>query len=103
MEKSFQLEIVRLSPKVTLKWVGAELSDHDFGVPEGGTRKNRPAYSLNETFGVEVGISSFLELSRNWRTIINIDVERLDKEIIDSPIVNEKWIIKGFTAVNFVF
>ena len=103
MEKSFHLEIVRLSPKVTLKWLSAELSEHDFGVPEGGTRKNRSPYHLNDTLSIEVGISSFIELSRNWRAIINIDVERLDKKIIDSPIVNEKWVTKGFTALNYVF
>lgn len=103
VKKSFQWGITRLSPKIALNWLSSELANHDFGVPNDKARANRPACRLDDTFSIEVGIGSFIELSRNWRAVINIDVEFLDDETMDSPIVSGQHVTKGFAALNYVF
>jgi outer membrane protein len=103
LEETLPLGFLRITPGVGLKWLGKSLSNHDFGVPVGKARADRPAYRLGETFGIETGLGTFVEISRAWRLILNIGIEFLDGDIEASPIVGEGYVIQGFTALNYVF
>ena len=101
--KSFQFGIARLTPEISVNWLSSRLSDYDFGVPQSKATVGRPAYELNDTFSVEPGVGTFIELSRDWRVVLNMSVEFLEKEITDSPIVSDDYVFKGFAALNYVF
>jgi outer membrane protein len=103
VDKSFQYGIARLTPEIAVNWLSSELSDYDFGVPTDKATVDRPAYEVDDTFSIEAGAGTFIELSRDWRIVFNMSVEFLEDEVTDSPIVDDDYVIKGFAALNYVF
>jgi len=102
IEETFPLGILRITPGVTLKWLGESLSNHDFGVPDDKVMRDRPAYDLDDTIAAAIGLASFIEVSRNWRLILNVGYEFLDGDVTESPIVGEKRVTRAFLALNYV-
>jgi outer membrane protein len=103
IHKSFQMGVFSFSPQIGLNWLSSELANYDFGVPSSKATPNRPAYRLDSVINVEGGIGMFVEITRDWLVILNTSVEFFDKDIIDSPIVSEEYIIKGLAVINYVF
>lgn len=90
-------------PQIAYNWLGSEMSNHDFGVPSTAATAERPAYRLGSTSSVELGLGLFVELSREWRIIVNIAGERLDDDVKASPIVDDDVVLKGLAIVSYVF
>lgn len=103
VSKGFQAGIFRLVPQLSVTWLSEELGNHDFGVPASATVPGRPAYAPGDTVGYEAGFGSFIELSEDWRIVLNVAAEFLDDDVTASPIVAEDRVIKGFAAVTYVF
>ena len=103
IDKSFQLGAVRFSPELGVNWLAQNLADYDFGIPQGKSTPERPAYRLGSVFTVDVGVGMLYEITTEWLLVMNVAVEFFDDEITDSPIVDEDYVIKGFFAVNYVF
>jgi outer membrane protein len=103
LEKSWQLGLVRLTPRVAVSWQSADLADHDFGVAPEQATPERPIYRVDDTFTVEAGVGSLIEVTRDWLIVLELAVERFDDEVTGSPIVTEQHVIKGFFALNYVF
>ena len=90
-------------PQMAFNWLGSDMSNHDFGVPDAAATLARPAYRLGSTTSVEAGIGVFVELTENWRIIVNVAGERLDDDVTASPIVDDDVVIKGLAIVTYVF
>jgi len=90
-------------PQIAFNWLGSDMSNHDFGVPEAAAKPERPAYRLGSTTSVEAGLGVFVELTENWRVIVNVAGERLDDDVTASPIVDDDLLIKGLAIVTYVF
>ena len=103
VDKSFQIGVFRFAPQVAMNWLSAELSMHDFGVPIEKETPERQAYRIDDTLSLEAGLSLFVEITRNWLVVSSIGVEFLDDEVTDSPIVEDDHVVKGFTAINYLF
>ena len=100
--RSFQWGIARFSPEVALNWTSGALADHDFGVPASAAAPGRPAYDVGDVLSVEVGVGSFIELTREWCVLFNASVEFLPSEVTNSPIVDTDHVVKGFFALTYV-
>jgi outer membrane protein len=103
LDKSFQFGVFRFSPEVAINWTGSSLSNHDFGVSESESTPLRPTYTLDDTVSYEVGVSLFIEITRDWLVFMNVAAEALGDDVTSSPIVGEDHVIKGFAAINYVF
>lgn len=90
-------------PQIAYNWFSREMSNHDFGVPQSAISPRRPAYRLGSTTSIEAGLGVFIELSEEWRIIVNVAGERLDDDVTASPIVDDDVVIKGFAIVSYVF
>lgn len=90
-------------PQIAYNWLSSEMSNHDFGVPPNAALPQRPAYRLGSTTSVEAGLGVFIELSEEWRIIVNVAGERLDDDVTASPIVDDDVVIKGLAIVSYVF
>lgn len=101
--KSFQFGWLRISPQLQVNWLDGELANHDFGVAPDNAIPGRPAYDVGSVTSYEVGVGSFIELTEDWRIILNVSAEKLPGEISDSPIVSDDMLIKGFAAVTYIF
>lgn len=103
LEKSFQYSVFRISPSIGLNWTSSEIANYDFGVPEDKATSERSAYDLDDTFSIEAGLGTFIDIGRNWMMVMNVTYEFLDEEVTDSPIVTDDYVIKGFGAITYVF
>ena len=90
-------------PQVAFNWFGSEMSNHDFGVPLAAAAPGRPAYRLGSTTSYELGLGVFVELSEAWRIVVNIAGERLDGDVVASPIVDDDTVYKGVAVISYVF
>ena len=94
VSKGFQAGWLRIAPQLQLDWLSADLTNYDFGVP---------TYEPGNSTGYEAGVSSFIELTEDWRIIVSLSAEFLPDEISNSPMVTDDRIVKGFAAITFVF
>ena len=103
VDKSLQFGVVRISPEIAFNWASADISNHDYGVPDEKATATRQAYYLDDTYSVEAGLGMFIEITRDWLFFMNVAAESLSDEVTESPIVSEDYVIKGFAAINYVF
>lgn len=103
LDKSFQLGSFRFSPGLGVNWLAKDLANHDFGVPTNKALPGRPAYKLDSSYSVDVGIGMLYEITTEWLVVMNIAAEFFESEVTDSPIVEEDYVLKGFFALNYLF
>jgi outer membrane protein len=101
--KTFQRGIARLTPQIGVNWLSDKMSNYDFGVSAMQARTGRAAYAPGEAWNPEIGLGTFVEVSRNWLIVGNLEAELLDNTIRKSPIVSEDYVLKVFIGVNYVF
>ena len=101
--RSFQFGWLRISPQLQLNWLSSELANHDFGVAVDEATLLRPAYDTGSILSYEIGMTSFVELTEDWRIVLSLAAERLPGEVADSPIIADDLLYKGFAAVTYVF
>lgn len=103
LSRGFQVGVVRLSPELSISWTSSDISNHDFGVPEGAARPDRPAYAPGATTAFGLGVTGFAELTQDWRAILSVTGEFLDSNVRRSPIVDEDTVLVGFVALTYAF
>jgi outer membrane protein len=103
LSRGFPWGTASIVPQIAYNWSGSEISNHDFGVPAAAATPERPAYELGSTSSYEAGVGVFVEVSEDWRVIINVAAEVLDDEVTRSPIVSEDVVVKGLAVVTYVF
>lgn len=101
--KAFQWRNTRFTPRVGLNWQSSELAAYDYGVTAAQSSEARPEYAPGDTLGPEAGVNAYVEVTTDWAFLLDVAVERLDRDIADSPIVDEDYVTSGFMAVNYVF
>lgn len=103
VSKGFQAGWLRIVPQLQVNWLSSDLANYDFGVSAGAATSLRPAYNPGSSVSYELGLGSFIELTEDWRIVLNISAEFLSDEIEASPIVSDDQVIKGFAAITYVF
>ena len=103
ISKGFQAGSLRFTPQLQINWLSADLTNYDFGVSPAASTLERPAYNTGSSISSEAGVSSFIELTEDWRIVLSLSAEFLPDEVTDSPIVADDSVIKGFAAVTYVF
>jgi outer membrane scaffolding protein for murein synthesis (MipA/OmpV family) len=103
LAKTIQIGILRFTPAIAINWSSSKLSNHDYGVTASQSTSERPAYYLDDVYSTEAGVGMFIEITQDWLVIINVAAESLSSDVTASPIVSEEHIIKGFTAINYIF
>lgn len=103
LSRSFPWGVASITPQVGYNWFSSGISNHDFGVPVAAATPGRPAYSLGSTSSFEAGLGVSVELSEDWRIILNVAAEALDDDVKNSPIVDEDVVVKGLAIVAYVF
>ena len=103
LSKGLHWRMLRFSPRASVNWLSSELSNHDYGVPANMATAERPVYTLDDTLSVEAGMGMMVEVSRGWLMVISASAEFFNSDVIDSPIVSEDYVIKGFGAISYQF
>jgi outer membrane protein len=100
LEKAFQHDVLTISPKISINWLTDKLADYEYGVSAAQARRNRPAYHPGDAVNLEVGVTLFRELYKNWHIILSSNVVFLPSNLKDSPIVDQSLVLNFFTAVT---
>lgn len=103
VSRSIPWKTARFTPYVAYNWLSEEMSNHDFGVPLAAATPDRPAYELGSTSSIEAGLGLSVELSEDWRIILNLAAEQLDSDVTRSPIVDDDVVVKGLAVVTYIF
>ncbi|MBT8126863.1 MAG: DUF2141 domain-containing protein [Gammaproteobacteria bacterium] len=103
VSKGLQSGIVRFTPKLGINYTSSEIANHDFGVPADKATASRPAYTLGSTTSIEAGIGLFIEITREWLFVVDLNWEKFSDEVTDSPIVDKDSVVKGFAVISYVF
>ena len=103
LSKAFQAGIFRLVPQLAVNWLSSDLTNHEFGVDASAEIPGRPQYAPGSSISYAAGFGSFIELSEDWRIILNVSAEYFDDAVKNSPIVEDDYIVKGFAAITYVF
>lgn len=99
-EKSFQQGLLTISPKVSLNWITDKLADYEYGVTAAQARPGRPAYHPGDAVNLEVGITLFREIYKDWQIILSGSVVFLPSNLTESPIVDQSKGLHSFFAVT---
>ena len=103
VSKSFQFGWLRVSPQLQFNWLSSNLANHDFGVALDEATLLRPAYDTGSALSYEIGMTSFVELTQEWRIVLSLAAEKLPSEVANSPIIADDLLYKGFAAITYVF
>ena len=103
LSRGFPWGTASVVPQIAYNWFSSQISNHDFGVPAAAATPERPAFELGSTASYEAGVGVFLEVSEDWRVIVNVAAEVLDDEVTRSPIVSDDVVVKGLAVVTYVF
>ena len=98
--KAFQQNLLTISPKISLNWLTDKLADYEYGVSAAQARTDRPDYHPGDAVNLEVGVTLFRELYKNWQIIFSSSVVFLPSNLKDSPIVDQSQVFKSFAAVT---
>lgn len=103
LDKSFQVGTLRVSPRIGVSILSAELANEDFGVPAESANSGRTAYELDAAVSIDAGVKLSLELTRDWLLLLDTGVEFLPDEVTRSPIVSEDTVVGGFGVLSYLF
>lgn len=86
-----------------VEWRSDNLSNYLYGVFEDEALADRPAFDTGSTFTPYLGASSFVPLTENWGLFGNLQVEFLEDDITDSPIIENDTVVSATFGVTFSF
>ena len=89
------------SPTLGVSIQSSDLADYYYGVRAFEARPSRPSYELGATFDPYFGLTTTYQAAPGWLAIGGLNLELLDDEITDSPIVDEDVLATLF--VGFVY
>ena len=100
VEKSFQQDLLTISPQISINWLTDKLADYEYGVSASQVRTDRPVYHPGDAVNLEVGVTLFRELYKNWQIILSSSVVFLPSNLKSSPIVDQSQVFNSFAAVT---
>jgi outer membrane protein len=103
LSRNLQFGNLSFTPKIGFNYLSSDISNYEFGVTDNRATSNRPAYTLGSTTSIEAGIGLYIEFTRNWLLLIDVNIEKFDDQVFASPIVEDNSVINGFATISYVF
>jgi outer membrane protein len=90
-----------LTPAVGVIWQSSDLVDYYYGVPPEEATPVRPAYAGASAIDFRASLLFFYRISDRINAIALVQARRLDDEIVESPIVDERSAIFGLVGLSY--
>ncbi len=99
----FKIDKFSFYPSINLTYQSKEFINYYYGVTQQEKTTFRDIYLPDG--GLQIGIQTFINypFTDTLATLINLKIDRLSDEAIDSPIVNEKYIYSGLLSLMYSF
>lgn len=93
----------RLEPRIGAVWLSPDSASYYYGVRPGEARPGRPAYEPGATVNLTAGVFGFAPVGRKWAAQGFLELEKLGREIQDSPIVDQDLGLTTFAGLSYRF
>lgn len=94
---------LQMAPYLSLIYQSQELIDYYYGVDADEARLDLPEYSPSAVTLARLGFNTSYRLFDHWHVFANVSWEDLDKEITDSPLVDEDQLYAAFVGFHYEF
>ena len=101
LNRTFRTGRWALSPSLGTNIQSSDLAGYYFGVEPSEATAARSAYDPGSAVNPYVGLTATYQASANWLLIANVNVELLDDEITDSPIVEDDVLGRLFLGLVY--
>ena len=92
-----------VSPFVSVIWQSGQLVDYYYGVRATEATIARPAYEVDSSILMQLGLMTNYMLNEQWSLSGRIAVTRLADEISDSPIIKDELVTGAFVGIGYRF
>ena len=92
-----------LTPSVGVVWQSSNMVDYYVGVTPEEANPDRPAYRGHSAINFRSSLLGFFFINMRVRLVGLIRIQRLDNEILESPIVDKQRGIFGLLGVTYRF
>ena len=93
----------QLLPWLGVTWLSADLADYYFGVEPEEETEQRSVYQLDDTINISYGLNTRYRINQHNFISWNIALEQLSEDIADSPIVDERTLLKSALIYRYEF
>lgn len=97
------IQSLNLTPSIGLNWRNKQLNDYYYGVRATESESGRDAYNVGGSLGWLTGLQLNYKLSEKWSLFGLANLEWLDNEITDSPIVEKDYTLSLLAGLFFEF
>ncbi len=101
--KRFPVQNFFVSPFVSAIWQSDQLVDYYYGVRTTEATIARPAYQVNNSILMQIGLMANYLFSEHWSISGRVSMTRLADEISDSPIVDDDLVTSVFFSIGYQF
>lgn len=92
-----------VTPSLGLKWQSSDLVNYYYGVQPHEATLTRPAYTGKATLNYTAGLRVTYLLGKRSSLVGGIEYEHLGERIVDSPLLDEKQVVKFFMGYGWQF
>lgn len=90
-----------LTPAIGVVWQSGNLIDYYYGVPPAEARPDRPAFAGHSAYNLQTSLLAFYRIAERVNLIALVQAQRLDNEIVESPIVDDRRAFFGLLGVSY--
>jgi len=101
---NFEFKDISFYPSIIVVYQSSEFLDYYYGISNQEAKTSLyDRYNTNNDF--QLGIQTYIKypLTNNFSTLINLRVDRLSNEAINSPIVHDDYIFSGMASLIYNF
>jgi outer membrane protein len=92
-----------LTPSIGAVWQSDDYVDYYYGVSPEEARPGRPPFDGQSAVNFESSLLGFYRISQRVTLVALVQIQRLDNEIADSPIVDDKRSYFGLIGATYQF
>lgn len=97
------MKSLTLTPSAGINWRSKQLNDYYYGVRPSEAAAGRPAYEVDGCVTYQTGLQVDYKLSEKWSLMGMVNIEWLDSEITDSPIVEDDYAVSVLLGAMYGF
>jgi outer membrane protein len=85
------------------RWLSQNRVDYYYGVRESETTPERPAYTAEATWNLDVNVTAIINVSSKWSLVVLLNREGLGSSIKNSPLVERSSAYALVTSLSYNF
>lgn len=89
----------RLIPQIGVKWQSSSMTQYYYGVSWNEVNIQRNAYQPQYAMNYFADIKYHIDVFKDWTITASLALERLDDEIVDSPIVERRTVVSSMLGL----